>query len=508
MPLPAPDNALVSFSRPWWRQPDIQLYILLMLLASIPLYYELGRNPVQLWDESRQAVNAAEMARNGNWLITHFEGQPDLWNTKPPLLIWLQAISFLLFGYSEVALRLPTALATTITLALLYFFAARTLRQPLAGFAGGFVLVTSVGYIRLHVARTGDYDALLVLWQTLIWISLFRYLETGRKRDVWLLAAGFVGAVLTKGVAGLLGVPALFLYVLYRQRLGWLLRQRILYLLILGSTLLIGGYYGVREWLAPGYLHAVMINEVGGRFGATLSGHQHPWDYYLHDLLLTRFVPWKWFLLPVLLLVWRQPAALVRHAVVFLALFSISWLVVISSSQTKLEWYDAPIYPPLALLVGLSIAWLGHAIVDTYFTTSLGQRLALASLLLSLAYAPYQTIVQQIIDERHSDYGTGTTSYIGRYLRRLHKEIPPIDSLYVIYPGGYDARLDFYDIAYQQQYHQKLTMVWHNTQNSLRPRNVVVVCDPAEEQQLDSLYQTLPLHSNETCHTLLIIKRR
>ncbi|UOQ78563.1 hypothetical protein MUN84_08455 [Hymenobacter sp. 5516J-16] len=64
--------------------------------------------PIYLWDESRVAVNAAEMALNNNWLVAHFEGQPDLWNTKPPLLLWLQVLSIKLFGFNEVAIRLPT----------------------------------------------------------------------------------------------------------------------------------------------------------------------------------------------------------------------------------------------------------------------------------------------------------------------------------------------------------------------------------------------------------------
>jgi len=64
----------------------------------------LDGHPVYLSDESRQAFNSFEMFLNGNWLVTTFENKPDLWNTKPPLLIWLQVLFYHLVGTNELAL--------------------------------------------------------------------------------------------------------------------------------------------------------------------------------------------------------------------------------------------------------------------------------------------------------------------------------------------------------------------------------------------------------------------
>jgi 4-amino-4-deoxy-L-arabinose transferase-like glycosyltransferase len=46
--------------------------------------------------------------------------QPDLGNTKPPLLNWLQALSMAVFGLSELAVRLPSLLVVPGTVGLLY----------------------------------------------------------------------------------------------------------------------------------------------------------------------------------------------------------------------------------------------------------------------------------------------------------------------------------------------------------------------------------------------------
>lgn len=505
-----PSRSSNSFFAPLTKllTPTVRLLLGLLPLAYFPLYYELGRNPIQLWDESRQAMNAAEMLNSNNWLVTQFGGQPDLWNTKPPLLIWLQALSMRLFGFSELAVRLPTALATGGTVLLLYFFAARDLRRPLVGFLAGLVLVTSLGYTRLHVARTGDYDALLTFFHTLLWVSIFRYLATGRSREASLLALGLSGAILTKGVAGILSLPALLLYVLYRRRLGWLLSQRSFYIAAGSVLLIVGGYYGLREWSVPGYWAAVQQNELGGRFNVIVEGHQHSWDYYITTMQNGYFAPWYWALIPTLVLAWRQPRRSLRHAVVLLALFSVMWLVVISSAQTKLEWYDAPVYPALSLLVGLGLWWLGRPLVQAYFATPQNQYLAAIGLILLVFYAPYQQVIEKIHSERHSEYGLGPTARLGSYLRRLHRDQPLADTLQILYPGGYDARLIYYRLTYPQRFQTHLNLVSPDEQRLLRPGQLAVVCDPNDAQRLDSLYQYELLHSAENCRTLLLLRPR
>ena len=86
---------------------------------------DIAERPIALWDESRLAVNALEMRQRGFSLVTTYGFAPDLWNTKPPLLIWLQAGSIDLFGAREWAIRLPSLLAAVATAGLTLRFAWR-----------------------------------------------------------------------------------------------------------------------------------------------------------------------------------------------------------------------------------------------------------------------------------------------------------------------------------------------------------------------------------------------
>jgi 4-amino-4-deoxy-L-arabinose transferase-like glycosyltransferase len=155
-------------------------------LCGFAFFYRLGALPLYAWDESRLAQTALEMTRNGNWLVTYYEGTPDLWSTKPPLMIWLMALSIKAFGAVEWAVRLPSAIAASITTIVLYLFLSAHLRDRLAGFLASAALMSTLGYMAKHAARSADYDALLALWTTLYLLAFYLALDRKETRSFYL----------------------------------------------------------------------------------------------------------------------------------------------------------------------------------------------------------------------------------------------------------------------------------------------------------------------------------
>lgn len=141
-------------------------YIILAALMYMPIFGHLDALPIRIWDEARLAMNAYEMLKDGDFIVTHFDGSPDMWNTKPPMLIWFQVFFMKIVGANELAVRLPSAIAAFFTCIVLLIFSLRYLKNSWIGFIAVFVLITSHGYINLHATRTGDYDALLTLFTT------------------------------------------------------------------------------------------------------------------------------------------------------------------------------------------------------------------------------------------------------------------------------------------------------------------------------------------------------
>ena len=141
-------------------------FLLCLALIAIPIFACLNKLPIMLWDEARLAINSYEMYKADEWLVATYRGAPDMWNTKPPFVLWFQILSFKIFGVNELALRLPSAIAGALTCLLIYWFFARK-GKILVGLMSVVILVTSAGFIKFHHSpRTGDYDAMLTLFTT------------------------------------------------------------------------------------------------------------------------------------------------------------------------------------------------------------------------------------------------------------------------------------------------------------------------------------------------------
>lgn len=371
---------------------------LVLVFGGGVFFYGLGDFPVLLWDEGRLAVNALEMTQNAEWITTYYDGEPDAWNTKPPLAIWLMAGSMNLLGFSELAVRLPSALSGMATMLLVFAMCVRFLRDPLVGLAAGIVLASSVGFIGEHVARTGDYDALLTLWVTVYSLSFFLYVEAGtaaaKRRYLGVAAAAFVLAVLTKSVAALLGLPALGAYALSRRKVGAMFREPVLYVAAASACVIIAGYYLLREQQQPGYIATVVANEWGKPYVETVQGHVAPWWYYVQDLLTYKYVPWV-YAFPLFAAAGAMSArprhrALARYAL----LVAGGYLLVISLAATKLPWYDAPLYPAAALAMGIGLTEIGRAVVNARYVSASPVRRGLAVVLLALGLVgPFSTLL-------------------------------------------------------------------------------------------------------------------
>jgi len=334
-------------------------WLLWFALVLFALMFGLGRPPFQIWDEGRILINTLEMAQSGQWMATTFEGKPEFWNTKPLLLHWLQWASAFLFGWNEWGLRLPSAASALGVVLLILGISKGILGSYRYGFAAGLVLIVLPGYVGFHASRTADYDALLSLGTTGAFLSI--WLAAERDSRYLLLTWFFLTlAVLTKGIAGLLIAPGLACIALLRYRAIPWLQTRWFWLGFVFFVFVILAYYLGRDSLQSGYLEAVWNNELGGRFVQTNEGHDHPWYYYLGVLVRHVGFGGGFLLLFGVVLAVKAESDRVRLAARDALIAALFLGVVLSSSQSKLDWYLVPMHPLLALAAGLGWAdWLG-----------------------------------------------------------------------------------------------------------------------------------------------------
>ncbi|MDB5252159.1 MAG: hypothetical protein JWP27_1328 [Flaviaesturariibacter sp.] len=422
------------------RAPLLSLVLLtLLLIASFLL--RLADPPIRIWDEARQAHNALYMHLHGDWLVTHFDGQPDMWNTKPPFLIWIQALLMKLIGINEWAVRLPAAATSIATGILLWHWARRYLQNPWTGFLAGSVLASTYAYVYIHGGRFGEYDAPVTLCVCLYAYCLFCYRETARARYLFLFWLAAAVAVLIKSVAGLLMLPGLGVYLLVQKQVLRILRTPAFYGGALAFLAIVGGFYVLRESHNHGYLQAVYENELGGRFATTIENHRHPFLYYLNNMKNWRYAYWFYLIIPAFAAGFAWGTSRSRRLSLFNLCVIIPYWLIISSAQTKLEWYDLQLYPFLALQIGIGLQ-AAYSRTLTRLPTA-GHHWIVAPLLFVAVFAvPFRSCWKQVyaFSERWWDEPAHASCY---FIRSAIADKKNLDG-YVFLAEGYQAPLSFY----------------------------------------------------------------
>jgi hypothetical protein len=338
-----------------FRRQYIALFFLLFCASVVILFYRLTAAPIELWDESRLANNALEMAHTGFSFITTYDWLPDHWNTKPPLLIWIMAASMKLVGINELGVRLPSVIASIATVLFVYLFVARCFRLPVQAFLAALIVLATPGYIHVHGARSGNYDALLTLLTTVFLLSAFLFLEgeeTKKRKYFAVMAVAIVAAFYTKAIQGLIFLPALFAYALIRGRIVMVLSKRYFYV---GCVLVVAScvaYYWFRNYIDPGYFAAVQANDLGGRYSVPQEGHAGSPLWYLRSY---KYFPWliPGFLMGIYLCF--KGSQISRRFVLFMTIASLTYFAVISTASTKLVWYATPLVPLSAIACALGV---------------------------------------------------------------------------------------------------------------------------------------------------------
>ena len=134
--------------------------LILMVAGLVIFFYRLGVPGLIDPDEGRYAEIAREFFVLGDWGIPHLNLLPYL--EKPPLVYWLTALSFKVFGYTEMAARLPSAVSALGGVFLAYGL-GRAFWGPGPGVLSALVLASAAGYVALGRILTLDMTFALCL---------------------------------------------------------------------------------------------------------------------------------------------------------------------------------------------------------------------------------------------------------------------------------------------------------------------------------------------------------
>ncbi|MGK7922315.1 MAG: ArnT family glycosyltransferase [Trichodesmium sp.] len=380
-----------------------------LLLVWLAFFCNLGN--IGLIDETEPlfAEAARQMVGTGDWITPYFNGETRF--DKPPLIYWLMALAYYLFGINEWSVRLPSAISATCLSCfgfyILYRYGYYYLNHQIYSYKNKSLMV------RLLIAWIGT--AMIALNpETIAWgrIGVSDMLLTGcmcsalfaffmgyasqtenthfsslknskilkgkptskpdnnqlskttksAKFNKWYLAFYILIslAVLAKGPIGIV-LPGLIIgsFLLYVGNFVQIWQEiNILRGILIFATITLPWYILVTLINGKEYIDSFFGYHNFERFTKVVNHHQAPWYFYFLVVLIG-FAPWSIYL-PMAIAktkFWQrrywsnQP----RHQQ--LALFAFFWFICIfiffSIAVTKLPSYVLPLMPAAAILVGL-----------------------------------------------------------------------------------------------------------------------------------------------------------
>jgi len=320
--------------------------ILFLGLLCYPIFFH-GLGNYALWDpdEGRIGVIAKDMVASGNWVTLTRNGVP--YYDKPGPYFWLVALCIKLFGLNELAVRLPSALAASLTVGFVCLWGSASGGWK-RGLWSGLILATSVEFVFL--GRLGKMDMVFTLFFTMAMLSFLWWKERG-KGYVWLFYLFLGLASLAKGPVGVL-LPLLIVGITLVIEKRWDFFHQMRLLPGLGLTILISGPWYLMAFLRdPEYIRSFLWDHNILRFLTLQKGIHHAESlYFFIPVLLVGFLPWSFFLAPVLHRFWEQRQDAGREERLFLVVWVATVLVFFSLARNKLSTYILPAYPALALL--------------------------------------------------------------------------------------------------------------------------------------------------------------
>jgi 4-amino-4-deoxy-L-arabinose transferase-like glycosyltransferase len=450
----------------------------LSLLVYFIVFLKLNAFHMRWWDESMFAVNTYEMMHNGHYFSPYFNGLPDLFNTKPPLTSWIQIIFVKLFGYNELALRLPSALAAALSILLLFKFIAEKFNFTWA-WLSALILLTSYGFIHFHTARTADSDALLSFFLLIGNLSFFTYILENKKKHIFLFLLFISFAFAAKLYAALLFAPAYLIILLQQKRFKefMLSKQFLVGILFLLSTAL--GLIYLRELGTPGYMKEIVFKDAGRIFNV-VENHKEGIDFYLYNLYHSRFSTWFMLLITGILFSFFLQRKNEKQFLHLLMILCAVYLLLITCSVTKLEWYDMPLYPYLSIIAAYPL----YLLLSTDFAGKQFISSKQLFMLLTLIFIyPYYAMFGKSQANTMSN-GEKTLEANERYLFKAQTEDKNLNGLKVYY-AGYNGSLLFYKYKFGLK-GQEIKLL---TTAAFHIGDVVLCSDDNLKKQLDQYYQ-------------------
>ncbi|MCY7344909.1 MAG: glycosyltransferase family 39 protein [Pyrinomonadaceae bacterium] len=340
------------------------LFVFIVVWTAVVMFGTISFGDLSGYDDAAYTHEAKTMVQSGDWWTMSLNGNPDF--DKPPLFIWLLAISFKIFGATDFAAKVPGVLLGWATVVLVYFLAKEMLSNEPENSSAGEDAASRGEWLpilsMLSLATTqyflkySSHAMTDVPFTFFFTLSVYFYVRS-LKNDYFLLLSGIATglAMLTRSPMGLFPLAIIASHLVFTRRLKLLFSFNFAGCVVF--ALLIPATWFLREYNLFG---DVFVNRHFGNFLAHSEGAANPrtgwqqflWYFEYLFLIVKLYFPWFPLMFYGLFLAVRK-ARQSRFSAPVETLLIIWFFVVLvpfSLAESKVLRYILPVFPALSIL--------------------------------------------------------------------------------------------------------------------------------------------------------------
>lgn len=344
-----------------WQRIALPNFLFLFISAwtAITLLGGLPFGDLSGYDDAAYAHEARVMVQSGDWWTMSLNGNPDF--DKPPLFIWLVALSFKLFGATDFAAKVPAALFGWATVILVYFLAkelfsnepedisTRKWLPPLSMLC----MATTQYFLKYSSHAMTD-----VPFAFFFALAIYFYVRA-LKNNLFLPVSGMaIGlAMMTRAPMGFLPFGIIALHLIFTRRLKLLFSRYFAGCVLL--ALLIPAIWYLREYSLFGEVfinrHFSNILDHSAATQARTGWQKFLWYFEYFFLIVKLYIPWFPLMFYGLFLAFRKARHKFAPAEVLLIIWVFLVLLPFSLAESKVLRYILPVFPAFAILSAYSL---------------------------------------------------------------------------------------------------------------------------------------------------------
>jgi 4-amino-4-deoxy-L-arabinose transferase-like glycosyltransferase len=430
------------------------------------------------------------MMQNGNYLVPSINGMVDHLNDKPPLFFWSQILFIKLIGYNELAVRIPSAICGALTVILIFSFIAKHFSFSLGLFAA-LVLCSIKGFVTFHSSRTGDMDVMLTLGITGFVFHFYNYMKERTTKYLIYSLLFFLFAFFTKSIIVFFTIPAIFVWIISKERS--ILKDKKIWIGILAIIVSIASYIFIRSKYEAGYFGDHMLDYLLRFKQPFYATHDHPWDFYINNFYNDRFAHYFLLLPLALLLSSREKNPELKSFIQFISLIALVFIIILSISPTKCFWYDVPVFPIFAIIIGYLIWKTIGLILEKNKTISI---ILITGVIFSL---PLYYAIKRSHNNDISDVNTRKIEVVSEYFHE-HKKSMPYASI-TVGNEQYETPMLFYKYYFRDYQNKNITV---STVEKLNSNEIFITGNDSIKNYITTHYQTeqLETYKNATIYKI------